>query len=123
MDPRVVAVLRLLAEIESGEEHAEVVELIPEKGILAVRHGDQVARLHFDETELLGFIDGAGEEGSEVWGTPLSDEVAAARFLSIHLDESLAAREPHETGWWTHRAGRFEPVPPWEAHTRRSQGP
>jgi hypothetical protein len=99
-----------------------VVEFLPEQGIVAIRHGDQVARLHFDEAELLGVIDLAGDEGSEAWGTPLSDEVAAARFLSIHLDESLATREPHETGWWTYRAGGFEPVPPWEAHTRRHQG-
>ena len=140
MDARVVAVLRLLAEIESGEEvetrflgggrtetvtrpHAEVTELRPEEGVLAVRHGETVARLHFDEAELLAFIDGAGDEGEDVWGEPLSDEVAAARFLSIHLDESLATREPHESGWWTQHAGGFDPVPPWEAHARRRREP
>jgi hypothetical protein len=140
MDARVVAVLRLLAEMESGEvvetrflgngraetvtrRHAEVTELRPEEGILAVRHGETVALLHFDEAELLEFIDGAGEDGGDVWDEPLSDEVAAARLLSIHLDESLATREPHESGWWTHRAGGFDPVPPWEAHTRRHQEP
>jgi hypothetical protein len=140
MDARVVAVLRLLAEMESGEEietrflgggrtetvsrrHAEVTELRPEEGILAVRHGDTVARLHFDEAVLLEFIDGAGEDGADAWGEPLSDEVAAARFLSVHLDESLATREPHESGWWTYRPGGFDPVPPWEAHARRRQEP
>jgi hypothetical protein len=140
MDARVVAVLRLLAEMEDGEEietrflgdgrtetlprrHAEVTDLRPEDGVLSVRHGGTVARLHFDEAELLEFIDGAGDEGEEVWGEPLSDEVAAARFLSIHLDESLATREPHESGWWTYRAGGFDPVPPWEAHARRAQEP
>jgi len=140
MDARVVAVLRLLAEIEGGEEvettflangrtetvsrrHAEVTDLRPDEGVLAVRHGDTVARLHFDEAELLACIDGAGREGEDVWGEPLSDEVAAARFLSIHLDESLATREPHESGWWTHRAGGFDPVPPWEAHAQRHQEP
>jgi hypothetical protein len=114
MDPRVVAVLRLLAEKESGDGHAEVTELLPEQGIVEVRHGDQVARLHFDEVELLAFLPHAGRDAEEVWGYPLSDEEAAARFLSIHLDESLATREPHESGWWTYRAGGFDPAPPWE---------
>jgi hypothetical protein len=140
MDARVVTVLRLLAELEGSEEvetrmlgegrseavsrrHAEVTDLRPEEGILAVRHGDRLVRLHFDEVELLEFIDGAGEEGADVWGEPLSDEVAAARFLSIHLDESLATREPHESGWWTYRSGRFEAIPPWEAHPRRHRQP
>ena len=140
MDPRVVAVLRLLAEIEDGEEietrflgdgrtetltrrHAEVTELRPEEGILAVRHGETVARLHFDEAELLGFIDGAGQDGEDAWGEPLSDEVAAARFLSIQLGESLATQEPHESGWWSYRSGGFDPVPPWEAEARRALEP
>ena len=140
MDPRVVAVLRLLAEIEGGDEvetmflgggrtetatrrHAEVTELRPEDGVLAVRHGETVARLHFDEATLLGFIDGAGGEGSAAWGERLSYEVAAARFLSVHLDESLATREPHESGWWTYGDGGFDPVPPWEAHARHAQEP
>ena len=132
MDPRVVAVLRLLAEKESSDDevtsyvngqptetvtqqHAEVIELRPEEGILAVRHGQSVARLLFDEAEVLAFLRDAGEIGEEVWGYPMSDEEAAARFLSIHLDECIATREPHESGWWTYRAGGFDPIPPWES--------
>ena len=139
MDPRVAEVLRLLAEKESSEQvevtflgggrtetvtrqHAEVTELLPEQGIVEIRHGEQVARLHFDETELLAFLPQAGRDAADVWGSPLSDEEAAARFLSIHLDESLATREPHESGWWTYRCGGFDPVPPWEAHRRRRSG-
>lgn len=80
-----------------------------------------MARLHFDEAELLAVAEGAGEEAEAVWGEPPPDEVAAARFLSVHLDESLATREPHESGWWTYRAGGFDPVPPWEAHPRRAR--
>jgi len=72
MDARVVAVLRLLAETDD-RRHAEVTELRPEEGVLAVRHGE--------------------------------------------------TREPHESGWWTHRAGGFDPVPPWEAHARRRREP
>ena len=123
MDPRVVAVIRLLAEKESSDGHAEVTELRPEEGILAVRHGDSEARLHFDEAEMLASITDAGQEGEAAWGYPMSDEEAAARFLSIHLDESLATREPHESGWWSHRGGGFDPIPPWEAHTLRHQEP
>jgi hypothetical protein len=140
MDPRVVTVLRLFAEIESGDEvetrflgggrtetvtrrHAEVTELLPEQGIVEIRHADVLARLHFDEAELLRFIDGAGEQATQAWGVPLSDEEGAARFLSVHLDESLATREPHESGWWTYRAGGFDPLPPWEAWPRRRREP
>ncbi|SOD93395.1 hypothetical protein [Blastococcus haudaquaticus] len=136
MDPRVVTVLRRLAEIESGtsigttflgggrsetvtRQHAEVTELLPEQGIVEIRHGDEVARLHFDEAVLLEFIAAAAESGEDAWGEPLPAEESAARFLSVHLDESLGTREPHESGWWTYRAGGFDPLPPWEAHARR----
>ena len=123
MDPRVVAVLRLLAEKESSDGHADVTGLRAEAGIVELRHGDTLARLHFDEAVLLAFIGEAGEVAEEVWGSPMSGEEAAARFLSIHLDESLATREPHESGWWTYRPGSFHPIPPWEAHALRHQEP
>jgi hypothetical protein len=123
MDPRVVGVLWLLAEKESGDGHAEVTGLQPEDGIVELRHGDTPARLHFDEAVMLAFIAEAGEVAEGVWGSPMSDEEAAARFLSIHLDESLATREPHESGWWTYRPGGFDPIPPWEGHARRHQQP
>ena len=123
MDPRVVAVLRLLAEKESSDGHAEVTELRPEEGVLGIRHGDTVTRLHFDEAGMIAFLSDAGEWSADVWGERLSDEEAAARFLTIHLDESIATRQPHETGWWTWRPGGFDPIPPWEAHARRHQEP
>ncbi len=140
MDPRVVTVLRRLAEIESGDsilttflgggrsetvtrQHAEVTELLPEEGIVEIRHGDQVARLHVDEAVLLEFIDDAAASAEDIWGEPLPAEEAAARFLSVHLDESLGTQQPHESGWWTYRPGGFDPLPPWEAHARRRQQP
>ena len=123
MDPRVVSVLKLLAEKESSDGHAEVTGLRPEDGIVELRHGDTLARLHFDEAVMLAFIADAGEVAEEVWGYPLADEEAAARFLTIHLDESLATREPHESGWWSYRLGGFDPIPPWEGHARRRQEP
>ena len=121
MDPRVVVVLELLAQKESSDGHAEVTELRPENGIVVLRHGDSLARLHFDEAVMLAFIAEAGRDTEEVWGSALPDEEAAARFLSIHLDESLATREPHESGWWTYRPGGFDPIPPWEGHAARHQ--
>ncbi len=116
MDARAVTVLRLLAEKESSDGHAEVTEFRPEDGIVELRHGTMRAHLHFDEAELLAFLALAGQDAAEVWGYPMSDEEAAARFLTIHLDESLATREPHESGWWTWRPGRFDPLPPWESY-------
>jgi hypothetical protein len=122
MDARAVAALRLLAEMASRDEQAQVTELRPEEGVLGIRHAARTARLHFEEAELLALLGIAGDDAEDAWGERLPDEVAAARFLSIHLDESLATQEPHESGWWTYRPGRFEPVPPWEAHARRHQG-
>ncbi|MGY1604295.1 hypothetical protein [Geodermatophilus sp. SYSU D00815] len=136
MDPRVVGLLRRLAEIESGEEiattvlgggrretvrrpHAEVTELRPEAGVLAVRHGTRVARLHLPEAEALALLATAAEDASAAWGEPLSAEEGAARLLSVWLDESVATREPHPTGWWTYRGAGFDPLPPWEAHRGR----
>jgi hypothetical protein len=139
VDRRVVTVLRLLAEIESADEtlttvlgggrtetvtrqHAEVTELRPEEGSLQVRHDGRIARLHFEESVVLELLRVAGRDAEDAWGEALQDEEAAARFLSVHLDESLATRKPHESGWWTYRAGGFDPVPPWEAN-RHGQEP
>ena len=113
-----VAALSLFAE-RRGDE---VVEFHPEQGVVVLSRIEGLARLQFDETEVLRLLDGSGEDGSVASGVPRSDEAAAAWFLSVHLDESLAWDQPHESGWWTYRVGRFEPVPPWEAHTRRAQG-
>ena len=72
-------------------------------------------RLHLDGDEIDALLPGA----SEAWGPEVSDEEGAARLLMVHLDESLATRPPHESGWWTYTAGFFEPLPPWETHAQR----
>jgi hypothetical protein len=92
----------------------------PGRGVVEVdlRSGGQL-RLHLPEGALLDLLDGAGASGSEAWGQPLSDEEAATRFLTIHLDESVATREAHPSGWWEYEAGSFVPLPPWEAAARR----
>jgi hypothetical protein len=136
MDPRAESLLRRFAEIESSEEivttfvdgaptepvsqqHAEVTAVLPEQGIVELRHEDATARLHCAEADLLRLLHHVGREASEAWGEPLSGEESAARFLSVWLDESLATRDPHPSGWWVLQGSGFDPVPPWEAHARR----
>jgi hypothetical protein len=107
----------------STEVQATVTDVDLELGVVeAELRGGQAVRLHVDETQLLHLLEGAGADGREAWGEPLSDEEAAARFLIVHLDESLAADPAHESGWWTYEDARFLPEPPWEAHQRRHQG-
>jgi hypothetical protein len=84
---------------------------------LGLRDGQSV-QLHFNETELLRLLEGAGLDARAVWGEPLPDEEAAARFLIVHLEESLATQEAHPSGWWEYEHGFFTPGPPWEAFTR-----
>ena len=132
MDPRAERLLRRLVEIETGESvittdlgggrtetvrrpHATVPEFAPERGVVVIEHDGTVARLQLDEAELLTVLVEAARDASEVWGPGVSDEEAAARFLSVWLDESLATREPHPSGWWTLRKCWFHPLPPWEA--------
>jgi hypothetical protein len=89
----------------------------PEAGTLEARRPEGWIRLQVDEGEIDALIPGA----SEPWGPGISDEEGAARLLTIHLDESLATRTAHETGWWTYFGGFFEPMPPWEVCGQRRQ--
>ena len=114
MDARAQDVVRRLAELDSGD----VLALRPEEGHLEVRRGDRVVRLHHSEEELLALLDDA-DSVREVWGEDVEAVDGAARFISVHLDESLATGEPHPSGWWTYRSGSFHPEPPWEAPSRR----
>lgn len=66
--------------------------------------------LYFDERSLLELLTVAGEDGPDVWGEPLSDEESAARFLTIHLDESLDTSELPLPQRWRYRACAFHPV-------------
>jgi hypothetical protein len=108
---------------ETSTELQETVRgFLPEKGVVELELRDgQTVRLHFDETHLVRLLDGAGADGTEAWGEPLSDEEAAARFLTVHLAESLATQEAHPSRWWEYENGFFRPAPPWEAFARRRQ--
>ena len=103
------------------EIHEVVVNVLPEQGVVELEWHGQPVRLHFDEAELLALLDGAGASGAAAWGEPLSDEEAAARFLTIHLDESIATQEADPSGWWEYEEHHFVPLPPWEAFARRRQ--
>lgn len=97
-----------------------VTRFAPEDGVVELELvNGQPARLHFEGPELLSLLEEAGEDGSAAWGEGLSDEEAAARFLTVHLQESLATREPHPSGWWSYEPGGFTPEPPWDAAARR----
>ncbi|WP_324274097.1 hypothetical protein [Blastococcus brunescens] len=132
MDARAERLLRRLVEIETGEAvittylgggrtaterrpHATVAEFLPERGVVVIEHDGVAARLQLDEAELLHVLTEVAGDASEVWGREVPDDEAAARLLSVWLDECLATREPHPSGWWTLRNCWFHPLPPWEA--------
>jgi hypothetical protein len=122
-----VAVRRGSGRSDRWEQSTEIDESVtgfdPEAGVVEIElRGGQQVRLHFTEVELLKLLADAGASGTEVWQQPLSDEEAAARFLTIYLGESIATQEAHPTGWWEYEDCRFRPVPPWEAAARRRQG-
>ena len=119
-----VAVRRGSGRSERWETCTEVREtvlgFVPGQGVvdLELQDGRRV-RLHFTEGELLRLLEAAAGQGEQVWGEPLEDEETAARLLSVHLDESLATRQPHPSGWWEYEDSGFTPSPPWEAFARR----
>lgn len=121
-----VAVRRGSGRSERWESSTEITETVtgfdPEHGVVELELRDgRTVRLHFDETHLVHLLEGAGADGTEAWGEPLSDEEAAARFLVVHLDEALAVDPSDHPGRWTYEGAKFLPEPPWEAHQRRRQ--
>ena len=95
-------------------ERAEVLETDLRRGLVVVREGagatSAVHRLHLDREVLAREL--AGDDPS-FWGPGVDRVESTARFLVVHLDESLATRPSHPSGWWTHAPGAFEPRPPW----------
>ena len=102
------------AELVSAEH--TVVEVVPERGLVVVDSGGQRHRLHLEEQRLLALVE--SQEGRGAAFPEVSALEGAARLVSVHLDESLATRQPHPTGRWSYRGGGFDPVPPWEAFGR-----
>lgn len=59
------------------------------------------------------FAGALADDDPGFWGPGVDRVESAARFMTVHLDESLATREPHVSGHWTYRTGFFDPRPPW----------
>jgi hypothetical protein len=128
VEPRAQSLLRLFAEkIASSEEviypasgvnrtvrrtYAIVTNCEAQSGIVELERLGDLVRLTFSENELLALLDGAGEDSLKVWGESLSDEEAAARFLSMYLMESLDTREPAASDWWKFDGHGFRPGRP-----------
>lgn len=112
-----------LLHLFAGKVGGRVTNLQAQQAVVEVGEGDPVMRLHFQEGQLRTLLNGAGEDGSSTWGEAPSDLEAAARFLALFLHESLATRTPDPTGWWEYQNSGFEPLPPWEASTRRRDRP
>ena len=88
----------------------DVLDCSPRQGIIVIRQGDTVHLLHFDREALAQDLD-TDEPG--FWGPGVDRVESVARFMTLHLDESLATRGPHASGRWTYSGGFFEPRPPW----------
>jgi len=94
--------------------HAVVLALDLRASSLTLSDGDVEHRLHLPRPLLAAGLTEM-RRGVHPWeaGTPATE--ALARLMTVHLDESLATRCRHETGWWSYDGSFFNPVPPWEA--------
>lgn len=88
----------------------DFVEADPQRGVIVVREGATDHRLHFDPEALAGTL---ADHDPGFWGPGVDPVESVARFMTVHLDESLATRVPHASGRWTYRTGFFDPRPPW----------
>lgn len=97
--------------------HDDVLALDLAAAALVLRRAGIEHRLHLPRPVLAAGL-AEMRRGGHPWedGTPAPE--ALARLMTVHLDESLATRTPHETGWWSYDGGFFEPGPPWEVSHR-----
>ncbi|WP_369054883.1 hypothetical protein [Kineococcus terrestris] len=119
MEPEVEDVLRRVSQkLPAG---CTLVELDLQEAMIAMDCGGRREYLHFLHQDLgsqFAQIDDVDRKG--LWGLEVSQEETVARLISIHLEESLAMREPPESGHWTYLRSGFEPIPPWQAHKDRT---
>jgi hypothetical protein len=121
MKSRALRLLQLFIDkLRMDPGPATVLEAAPEDGYVVINFDGQLARLHLSERELLKLLSGARRAGRATWGERMSDVEAAARFLTIFLDESIETQEPDPSGWWVYekRYG-FSPVSAAELSDRR----
>ena len=88
----------------------ELVDTDLQRGVVVVRCGTTVHSLHVDRDELARAL---ADDDPGFWGPGVDRVESVARFMAVHLDESLGTREPDESGRWTYREGGSEPRPPW----------
>jgi hypothetical protein len=108
--------LQLFAERLRQRSGYTDVDIQPALGIVTLTYLDQGVVLNFTELALMEHLDAETRYGPALGGPRITAMEAAARLMSVHLDESLETREPHPSGQWTYHDGGFSPIPPWEAH-------
>ena len=94
-----------------------VAELDLATAALVLRAGETEHRLYLPRALVTDVLRHMEEHRDDPWGDVEPVE-AVARLMCIHLDESLATRTPHESGWWSYDGSFFDPVPPWEVPHR-----
>jgi hypothetical protein len=97
--------LRLFATklSSANPENTDVADVTyrADRGVVSLTfHGHEFV-LHFSESSLAHQLDDAPEFGPELWGTDVTALEAAPRLMIVHLDESLATRQPQASGLWT----------------------
>lgn len=92
-----------------------VTDCSPDRARMTVEKDGVTSVLHVDERDLVRSLEGADDLGEQVWGEALPAVESVARLMTVHLDESLATRDPHPTRRWSYRRSGFDPLPPWEA--------
>ena len=90
------------------------VQADPASSTVVLAPGGVAQRLHLPRAVLAEAL----RADDQPFGGDLTPVEACVRLMVVHLDESLATREPHESGWWSYDGAFFEPLPPWEAHRR-----
>ena len=120
-DDDVDDLLRLLAsKLAQGSD--VVIALDHAVAALTLERAGVEHRLHLPRPVLAAGLSSM-LRGEHPWEDGIDAGEALARLMTVHLDESLATRTRHETGWWSYDGGGFEPVPPWEVPQRPSRPP
>lgn len=95
-----------------------VVELDLATAALVLRVGETEHRLYLPRPLVGDVLRHMEEHHDHPWGDDVEPVEGVAGLMCVHLDESLATRTPHESGWWSYDGSFFDPVPPWEVPHR-----
>jgi hypothetical protein len=115
---RAAEVLEIFAS-KLGSDGESVRDVRPDEGTLELLRPEGWIRLRVLESDLRRLRRSA----RRVWRPErVSRAEAAARLLTIHLDESVETQEPSASGSWTYVGGLFWNVSPEEAHAQPKRG-